>query len=72
MNFGCAFTRIIQAIWEADPAEGPVRVSTINLTYSYHRSTLQPSQVGALTYVVKSGQDNDCIKNFIDMVLPMG
>ena len=29
MQFGRAFPRILQAIWEADPAEGPVRVSKL-------------------------------------------
>ena len=29
MQFGKAFPRILQAIWEADPAEGPVRLPNL-------------------------------------------
>ena len=40
MQFGRDFPHIIHAIWEADPEEGPVRVSKINMTDVYHRGTL--------------------------------
>ena len=52
MQFGRAFPRILQAIWEADPVEGPVRVSKLDVTDAYHRGTLKPSQLGAFAYVV--------------------
>ena len=47
VQFGRDFPGILQAIWEADPAEGPVRVSKHDVTDAYHRGTLKPSQVGA-------------------------
>ena len=71
MQFGRAFPRILQAIWEENPSEVSVRVSKLNVTDAYHRSTLRPSQVGAFAYVVPSAPENDCITIFIDMVLPM-
>ena len=40
MQFGREFPRILQAIWEADPAEGSVQVSNIYVTDAYHRGTL--------------------------------
>ena len=51
-QFGRSCPRILQAIWEADPAEGPVRVSKIDVTYAYHHITLHLSQVGVFAYVV--------------------
>ena len=47
MQFGRAFPRILQTIWEADLAEGLVRVSKLDVTDAYHHGTLKPSQVGA-------------------------
>ena len=52
MQFGRAFPRILKAIWEADPVEGPFWVSKINLMDACHRGTIRPSQVVAFTYVV--------------------
>ena len=72
MQFGRAFPRILQEIWEAYPAKGPGRVSKIDVMDAYHHGTLQPSQVGTFTYVVPSDLDDDCIIIFIDLVLPMG
>ena len=40
MQFRGAFPHIIQAIWEADLEEGPVRVSKLGVTDAYHRGTL--------------------------------
>ena len=42
MHFGRAFPRILQAIWEADPVEVPVRVSKLDVTDAFHRGNLQP------------------------------
>ena len=72
MQFGRAFPHILQAIWEADPAEGLVRVSKLDVTDAYHRGTLKPSQVGAFAYVVPSVPEDDAILICIDLVLPMG
>ena len=71
MQFGRAFPRILQAIWEADPKEGPVQVSKLDVTDAYHRGTLMPFQVGAFAYVVPSVPDDDVIIICIDLVLPM-
>ena len=59
MQFGRAFPRILKAIWGSDLAEGPVRVSKIDVTDAYHRGTLNPSQVGAFAHVVSSVPDDD-------------
>ena len=72
MQFGRAFPRILQAIWEADPEEGPVQVSILDVTDTYHRGTLNPSQMGAFAYVVPLVPDDDVILIYIDLVLPMG
>ena len=42
MQFGRAFPRILQEIWEADQVQGPVRLSKLDVTYAYHRGTLWP------------------------------
>ena len=52
MQFGNAFPRILQAIWEADPVKVPVRVSKLDVIYAYHCGTLRPSQVGAFAYII--------------------
>ena len=53
-------------------AEGPVRVSKLDVMDAYHRDTLKPSQVGAFAYIVPSVPDDDAILICIDLVLPMG
>ena len=40
MQFEQALPHILQAIWEVDPAEGPVWVSKLNVTDEYHHGTL--------------------------------
>ena len=72
MQFGRAFPCIFQEIWEADPVEGLVRVSKLDVTYAYHCGTLRPYQVGAFTYVVPLATDDDIIIIWIDLVLLMG
>ena len=72
MQFRRALPRILQVIWEADPAEGPVRVSKLDVTDAYHRGTLKPSQVGAFAYIVPSLPDDDAILICINLLLPMG
>ena len=71
MQFGRAFPRILQAIWEADPEKGPVQVSKLDLTEAYRRGILKPSQVGEIAYVVPSVPDGDVIIICIDLVFPM-
>ena len=72
MNFGRAFPHILQEIWEVGPKEGPVQMSKLDVMYTYHRRTLQPSQVGTFAYVIPSVTDDDVIIICINMVLPMG
>ena len=43
MQFGRTLPRILQAIWEADPAQGPVQVSNLDVTDAHHCGTLQAS-----------------------------
>ena len=43
LQFGWAFPRILQAVWEADPIQGPVRVSKLDVTDTYHRGTVNPA-----------------------------
>ena len=61
MQFGRASPHIIQAIWEADMEEGPVRVSKLDLTDAYHHGTLKSSQVGTFAYVIPLVPDDDVI-----------
>ena len=42
------------------------------MTDTYHRGTLNPSQVGAFAYIVSSVPDDNIILICIDLVLPMG
>ena len=72
MKFGQAFPCILQAIWEADPDEVPVRVSKMDITDAYHRGTLWPSQVGTFTYVVPSAPEEYGVIICIYLVLPIG
>ena len=52
MQFGKAFPRILQLIWEADPAKVPIQVSTLDVIDAYHCNNLCTSHVGAFAYVV--------------------
>ena len=45
INFGHSFPHILQSIWEVDPDQSLVRVSTLDLTDAYHRGTLRTSQL---------------------------
>ena len=72
MQFGKAFPRILQLIWEADPAKVPIQVSTLDVIDAYHCNNLCTSHVGAFAYVVPSDLDDDGIIICINLVLPMG
>ena len=52
LQFGRAVPRILQEVWVEDQAQGPVRVSKLDVIYAYHHSTVTPSQVGEFSYVV--------------------
>ena len=71
MKFGRAFPRIIQAICEADPNKGPIRVSKMDVTDTYHGGTLPPYHVVAFAYVIPLAADGHCIIICINMVLTM-
>ena len=72
LQFGWAFPRILQAVWEADPVQGPVRVSKLDVTDAYHRDTIKPSQVGAFSYVIPSEPGDEGTIICIDLVFLMG
>ena len=46
LQFGRAFPRVLQAVWDADLFQGLVRVSKMDVTDVYHRGTVKPAQVG--------------------------
>ena len=46
LQFGRAFPHILQVVWEADPVQGPARVSKLDVTDMYHHGTIKPLQVG--------------------------
>ena len=52
LQFGRAFTRILQAVWEADSAYGSDQVFKLYVTNAYHHSTVTPLQVGTFAYIV--------------------
>ena len=72
LQFGRSSSRILQEVWEAYPAQGPVRVSRLVITVAYHRGTVTPSQVGAFSYVVPSAPGEKGYIIYINLVLPMG
>ena len=61
LQFGRAFPRILQEVWEADPIQGPVRVSKLDVTDAYHHGTVKPAQVGAFAYVIPSSTGDEGI-----------
>ena len=72
LQFGWAFSRILQAVWEADPVQGLFRVSKLYVTDAYHRGTIAPAQLGAFAYVIPSVPGYEGIFICIDLVLLMG
>ena len=72
LQFGWSFPRILQAVWEADPVQGPVRVSKLDVTDAYRRSTVKPAQVGAFAYVIPLAPGDEDKIVYINLVLPMG
>ena len=55
-----------------DLVQGPVRVSKIDVTDTYHRGTVKPDQVGMFAYFIPSetGEEGKII--YINLVLTMG
>ena len=72
VQFGQVFPRILQAIWEADPANVPVCVSKLDVMDAYHHSTFWPSWVVTFPYIISSDPEDAWIILFINIVLPMG
>ena len=72
LQFGRAFPRILQAVWEADLVQGPVRVSKLDVTDAYHRGTVKLAQVGAFAYVIPLAPGDEGKIICIDLVLSMG
>ena len=72
IQFKRIFPHILQEIWEADLYKGPVQVSKLGVTDTYHCSTLQPYQVEDFDYVIPSAAYNNCIIICINLVLSMG
>ena len=71
LQFGRAFPRILQTVWEADPVQGPVRVSKLDITDVYNRGTVKQAQVGVFAYVIPSSPGEEGIFICIKLVLPM-
>ena len=54
LQFGRAFPRILQAVWEADPIQGPVRVSKLDVTDTYQYPPPIDSPTDALAATAKA------------------
>ena len=72
LKFGQAFPRILQAVWEADPVQGLVRVTKLDVTDAYHCGTVKTAQVGAFAYVIPSAPGDEEKIICINLVLKMG
>ena len=59
LQFGRAFPHILQAVWGADPVQGPVRVSKLDVMDAYHHGTVKPAQVGTSAYVIPSAPEGE-------------
>ena len=68
MQFRHALPSIIQVIWEAYMADGPVRIPKLDVTDVYHRDTLRLPQVGAFAYIIPLATDYDDIIICINLV----
>ena len=72
LQFGWAFPCILQAEWDADPVQGLVRVSKLDVTDAYHRGTVKPAYVGVFAYVIPSAPGYEGKIICINLALPMG
>ena len=57
IQFRRALPCILQAICEADPAQGTVKISKMDMMDAYKKSTLQQSYIGAYEYKIPSTTD---------------
>ena len=71
LQFSWSFPRILYAVWEADPVQVPVRVSKLDITDAYHRSTIKPLHVGVFVYVIPLAPGDEEKVVCIDLVLSM-
>ena len=72
LQFWRVLPRILQAVWEAYLAQGPVQMSNLDIKDAYHCGTDTPLQVGAFAYVVPSSLGDEGCIICIDLVLSMG
>ena len=72
LQFGRAFPCILQAVWEADPVQGLVQVSKLDVTNAYHHGTVNPAQVGAYAYIIPLAPGDEGTIICINLVLTMG
>ena len=72
LQFCWAFPRILQAVWEADPVQGPVWVSKLDITDAYHRGTVKPAQVGNFAYIIPLSPGDEGEITCVGLVLLMG
>ena len=55
-----------------DLAQGPVRVSKLDVIDAYHHGTVKPAQVGAFVYIILSEPGEEGKTICINLVLPTG
>ena len=72
IQFGSCLARLLQKVWEANPADGPVYLSKWDISDAFHRCNLRPSDVGSFAYVVPALSSDPAVLLCIDLVLPMG
>ena len=72
IQFGVCIPRLLQLIWEAHPADGPVLLSNWDISDTYHCCPLRTPNVGAFAYVVPPIASDPDHLLCIDLVLPMG
>ena len=72
MQFGHTFPCIFQAIWEADPYQGAVIMSDMDVMEDYHQGTLCLNQAGAFALWLPLTTNANCVIICTDMVLHMG
>ena len=72
IQFGSCLPRVLQKIWEADPADGPVFLSKWDISDAFHRCNLRPGDVGSFAYVIPALPTDTDVLLCIDLVLPMG
>ena len=64
-------SRLLQQIWEADPLDGLVYMSKLDINDDFHCCSLRPFDAGAFSYVVPTLPSDKDIYLCVDLVLPM-